>query len=561
MFSKLLSNIAVHPSALNTFVFYSKRLRREQSIRRLGLVFIVLSLFVQIFAAMIPAEKSLAYSDNHIINGIQTKSDILQAYDRSGSDIQKIYSKFGVTRQDIVNLPSKPNATIKSTASNNYWSIGRNSLSGYSNIDKQYKSQEIAVKTDGPTVYMRPLHAWDTKTYSTYNAFQGRNSTTGKTFWILVDCGNYTQVGKTIKEEPPKKPIIEAKKSVVAPSTQLKPGDTFKFKIEYRNKVPDSLAENVTIEDLLDTKNFDITAPTNAKINAGGKLTYSVGNLKYTENSQSLTLTAKVKSAAAGGQKICNVASISSSNATTVTTGASTACVQIVVPAVKTTTPTTPTTKPTPPPEPEKSEPKKEEPKDEEKIPPSLSKDVKNVTKNLEGTNAINTTVNAGDILEYSLTTSNTQSKAVVGYTVKDYVGDLLDYANLDIGLLNAEGGSFDPATREISWKNQTLPAKSDLVKTFRITIKNPVPSTNSPSTVSTGFDCKISNQYGNELTLNVQCPVVKTIETLPNTGPGTTIAVSFTTTVVAGYFFARARLLAKESRLIRRFYQHAGQG
>lgn len=558
--------MSVNPSSLNSFVFYSKRLRREESIRRLGLIFIVLGLFVQLFAAMIPAEKSLAYSDNHILNGIKTKSDILQAYDRNGSDIKEIYSRFGVTRQDIVNLTAKPNATIKSTANNNYWSIGRNSLSGYNNIERQYKSQEFSVKTDGPTVYMRPLHAWDSGAYSSYNAFQGRNSTTGKAFWILVDCGNYTQVGKTIKEEPPKKPIIEARKTIVGSVTQVKPGDSFKFKIEYRNKIPDSLAEDVIIEDQFDTRNLEITGPSNLKINSAGKLSQPVGNLKYTENSHSLTISAKVKASAASGTRICNVARVVGSNTSAVTTGASTACLTIPVAAKTVTTPTTPApqpeTKPSPtppPPQPQpQPEPEPEKPKPEEKIPPSLSKDVKNVTKNLQGIDALNTTVNAGDILEYSLTTSNTQSQAILGYDVKDYVGDLLDYSELDIESIKAQGGDFDASTKQVIWKNQSLSAKSDLIKTFRITIKSPVPATNSPSTVSTGFDCKISNQYGDELTLNVQCPAPKTIESLPNTGPGTTVAVAFTTTVFASYLFARARLLAKESRIIRRFYQHA---
>src|SRR3989344_1853723 len=147
MFNKLLSNVAVNPSALNQFAFYSKRLRKEQSIRRLGLFFIISSMIVQIFASIIPAEKSLAYSDNHIINGIKTRQDIIKAWDRSGSDVSSIYSKFGVTRQDIMNLPEQPNATIRSTANNNYWSIGRNSLTGYRNVENQYKNQEIALST------------------------------------------------------------------------------------------------------------------------------------------------------------------------------------------------------------------------------------------------------------------------------------------------------------------------------------------------------------------------------------------------------------------------------
>ena len=560
MFNKLLSNVAVNPSALNQFAFYSKRLRKEQSIRRLGLFFIISSMIVQIFASIIPAEKSLAYSDNHIINGIKTRQDIIKAWDRSGSDVSSIYSKFGVTRQDIMNLPEQPNATIRSTANNNYWSIGRNSLTGYRNVENQYKNQEIALSTSGPTVYMRPLHAWDSGSYSTYKAFKGRSSTTGEAFWILVDCGNYTQVGKTIKEEPPKKPVLEARKSVISSSSQIKAGDTFKFKIEYRNSVPDSLAEDVVLEDQLDLNKLELISPTNLVSNSG-KITYKAGNLKFTSHTKAFNILVRLKGGVAGGTNICNVATLRASNASTVTIGGEpSACVSIApepTPAGPAPSPVVPTTAPQPEKQPQ---PVKEE-QPEEEVPPSLSKDVKNVTKNLIGNNALNTTVNAGDVLEYTLTTSNTHTSDITEYDIKDYVGDILDYAEVDLEFLGSQGGIFDKSANEVVWAKQKLPAKSEAIKVFRVKVKNPVPSTNSPSTVSTGFDCKISNQYGDEITLQVECPVIKGIEELPNTGPGTTIGATFTVTALSGYFFAWARLLAKESGVIKRIYQQTGQG
>lgn len=659
MFHKLLSNIAYHPSALNQFAFYSKRLKQEKSIRRLGLVFIILSMFVQIVAAMVPAEKSLAYSDNHIINGLKTKNDILREWDRRGSDIPAIYTKFGVTRQDIANLPMQPNATIKSTSNNNYWTIGRNSLSGYSNIQQTYKSQEVSLRTGGPTVYMRPLHAWDTNTnYTSYKAFKGRNSSTGKTFWILVDCGNYTQVGKTIKEEPPKKPELIGRKTVQSTSTRLKAGDSFKYKIEYRNRIPDSLAENVRIEDQLNTEYLDVVSPSNLKVGAGGKLNYEVGNLKHTTTNKSLTITVKLKKNVKNGAKICNTARIVSSNGGSITVGGTPTCIEVVsyCPGsstiiddgsgcnasatcvltqsikdrtkrnAKLTTKTSVTDRnvikvvgydydfgdgtkqsfpsaaltdtrdhtypvgsynstvavnytvasnnktvkrtvctdaiefaeapirTTPTPEPEEPEEEKEQ------TPPSLSKSVKNVTKNLEGSAAANTVVSAGNVIEYQLTTSNSQLYDIENYTVKDYIGDVLDYADIDQSYLATQGGTYDASKKEVIWEKQTIAAKSELTKTFRVTVKSPIPGTNSPSQTSTNFDCKISNEYGDELTLDMECPVLKTVESLPNTGPGTTIAATFAITVVSGYFFARARLLAKESGIIRRLYQ-TGQG
>lgn len=674
MFNKLVSGIAFNPSMINQLVFYGQRLKKEQSIRRLGLFFIILSMFVQLFAAMVPAEKSLAYSDNHIINGIKTKQDILRAWDRPGSDVPEIYHKFGLTRQDIANLPTKPNATIRSSSSNNYWSIGRNSLSGYSNIKQQYKSKEIALKTDGPTVFFRPLHAWDTKTnYTSYKAFKGRNSTTGKTFWILVDCGNYAQVGNVVAKEKPKKAKLEVRKTIVSKSNRLKAGDTFTFKIEYRNKEPDSLAENVKIEDQLDTKHFDVVSPRNLSIK-NGKLTHDAGNLKYTKTKKVLNLRVKLKESLNTNATVCNAVRLTASNAESVTSGGSpntcievvktcpnnpnlvddgsncnetatcvltdavrsrtnntirlsttsttsdnkriiisgydydygdgtkeshktsslkdvrdhayapgvymakvtvnyvvdskknsskqsscTAPVEIVAAATPTQTPP-PAPTPTPTPTPAPPPPKPEEPKTpvppatpEEPTPPSLSKEVKNITQNFSGDAALNSKVRAGDVIEYTLITGNSQSFDITNYDISDYIGDVTDYADVDMAFLGSQGGTYDSNTKRIVWANQTLSAKSENAKVFRVVMKNPIPSTNSPSRVSTNFDCKLSNEYGDELSMDVECPVLKTVEELPNTGPGTTIAIAFTITAISGYFFARARLLAKEVGIIKR--------
>src|SRR5687768_14776392 len=122
MVNKLLANLPFNPSLIGQISFYSHRLHSETSIRRLGVGMIVFAMMVQIFAAIIPPEKSLAASDNHIINGLKTRDDILRAWDRAGSDIPAIYGKFGVTRADIARLPQKPNAKITSTKAD-YWSI------------------------------------------------------------------------------------------------------------------------------------------------------------------------------------------------------------------------------------------------------------------------------------------------------------------------------------------------------------------------------------------------------------------------------------------------------
>lgn len=101
MFNKFLSNIAVNPSFLNQFTFYSKRLKKEESIRKLGLVFIVLSMLVQVTASLFPAELSLAASSNDVIyGGVSSKADLVSKCNNN-AQVQAIYAKFGVTCAEI----------------------------------------------------------------------------------------------------------------------------------------------------------------------------------------------------------------------------------------------------------------------------------------------------------------------------------------------------------------------------------------------------------------------------------------------------------------------------
>ncbi|MCA9328720.1 hypothetical protein KC959_03040, partial [Candidatus Saccharibacteria bacterium] len=195
----------------------------------------------------------------------------------------------------------------------------------------------------------------------------------------------------------------------------------------------------------------------------------------------------------------------------------------------------------------------------EEDKPVGQSKVVKNITQDKTGEAAEKTSLRPNDVLEYTLTTSNSQNYERVGIDVSDYIGDILDYASLDTAFLKEQGGTYDEKTKKIVWTDITIPANGQVLHSFRVKIKDPIPATNRPSTVATGFDCKISNEYGNEITINVNCPLVKGIETLPNTGPGSSMVMLTLITTLVGYFFARNRLLVKELGLVRTDYARTG--
>jgi len=629
MFKQLISNLPFNPSLLTQVSFYAGRLRKEASFRRLGFVCMILAMFIQMFAVISPPERSLAASDNHIIDDLKTSDDMLRAWDKPGSDIPSIYGYFGLSRADIEKLPRSPDATVRSNDGNDWWTIGRNSLSGKTGVGQAYKNAEIAIKASpATTIYMRQLQAWGTKTYK---AWQGTKSD-GTTFWILQDCGNYTQTGKI----PPKTPGLELRKTIKSNPSSLKPGEEMTFLLEWRNYVADSLAENVVLKDELDLAHFDIVSPTNLPL-TGNTLNYPLGNVAYTPSFHGLEIKVRLKNPLPSGLKICNASRATASNATEVLSG--TACVSVLTPCVY--DPTKPSNSP------DCIEPKlicssldavvkrgtreitfnaktistnpalttiksysydfgdgskKTNSSDkytdsvvhsygagaftasvvvsyttsasagtikqdtcstpiefETDKPVGEMKKIKNITQNLEGDAAINSTVKAGDVLEYILTTTNSQSVDRTAYSIEDYVGDILDYANLDLAFLGAQSGAYNANTKKVVWANQTIPAHSEVVKLFRVTVKNPIPATNAPSSVTTSFDCKISNRYGNEIGMVVACPIVKGIEALPNTGPGTSLALGFMITTTIGYFFARSRLMSKELDLIRTDYSSVG--
>ena len=673
MFNKLISNLPFNPNLIGQVSFYAKRMHQEASIRRIGFALIALAMFLQMFAVITPSQKSLASSTtsaDHILDNISSTQSILAAWDRTGSDLPAVYGTFDVTRQDIVNLSQTPVTLVSKTGGVDYWTIGRTSLSAVTGTKDQYRSTEVPFKVGSETIYERQLAAWNIKySVNTDTAYQGKKAD-GTTFWILKDCGNYTQVGKYA----PATPKLDLRKTVMGPTT-LKPGDTFTYHFEYRNTASGSLADNVTIHDNLDLTHYDIVSPTNLNFNKNptNRLEYQIGSFGSEPTYRQFDVTVKLKNPYPdGAAQVCNTAAMDGSNAAVVY-NVPAACVNVVQPcpyngaiaigdaACKPpVTPTPPGTPPTPPPVPCKydailpaSSANCVEPKllcslldtdldkttrtasfktevsstnqkatkivsyiydfgDNKKVtqnnaayadtithvytagtfsanvvvkylingdasltvktvncsdkidfesdkPLGESKTVKNITQNLSGSAAIDSTLHGGDVIEYTLLTTNSQDYSRKSVEVSDYVGDILDYADVDVAYLSTQGGTFDAGTKKVTWSNITLAAKTDISKNFRVTMKKPVPATNTPSNISGSFDCKIANKYGNEIDMNVACPVVKGVESLPNTGPGASLIFGFIVTMVIGYFFARSRLLARELDLIKSEYSPTG--
>jgi hypothetical protein len=180
------------------------------------------------------------------------------------------------------------------------------------------------------------------------------------------------------------------------------------------------------------------------------------------------------------------------------------------------------------------------------------AKKVANITKGTADAN--NTTASPGDILEYTLLTTNTGTKLSFDQTTSESIADILDYAVTD------NLGTAKLAATTLSWPKTTIVAGDTIKQVFRVKIKDTIPAT-PPSISDAGtFDLTMVNTYGNATSVKVPCPptlCVQNVATkLPQTGPGSTMLVTFMIVCMIGFFYNRNRILAKELDFVKADYQ-----
>lgn len=197
------------------------------------------------------------------------------------------------------------------------------------------------------------------------------------------------------------------------------------------------------------------------------------------------------------------------------------------------------------------------------------SKTVSDTTQGLA--NANGRTAKAGDELVFKLTTQNVSSTDYKNYTGRDYFGSVLQYADIkDSTELSKQGIVLD-SNNYLNWTTLTLKANTTEVKTITVRVKASLP-------IKTADNCQITNSYGNQVMVNLACPlpppppttnppptttpptttpptiaqnVNQAATSLPNTGPGTTVVIAFVVATVAGYLYSRSRLMAEELQIV----------
>ena len=596
MFKKLLSNLPFNPSLITEVSFYAKRLKKESSIRRLGFVFIALTMVVQIFSIISPAEASNQCSSNDIIRcGFKSQSEAVQRCNSNTSGFRTIVEYYGVT---CATLASAKTQTIKSNAQNNQlFSMGRNPYK---------KAGEYTTNIPGAgNVYLRPLSSWGNTSYKMLVT----TTPDGKPFMVMYDCGNIVILNNyTPPSKPEPAPELKINK-INEPTGVVKPGDTIKYTIAFANtggtaaffSVNDTLDENL---EFVSANSGDWPQERNGQTTKWYNNTppfYTFGNTDIFGVPGFIILNAKVKNNVKDGTLVCNAAWLGryeQNNGNQITTNKVSACNEVEVPCPEGTTkqpdgsckkpeitcPEGTTKQPdgsckkpeitcpegtTKQPDGSCKKPEITCPEGTTKQPDgsckkptklepiiTIEKKVKNITQKIE--NANNTTANAGDILEYTLITKNYGTGESVNTILKpEPIADILEYSTLDFSSL--DGGVFDQETQSVSWnKTYSIKPNQAITKTFRVKISNPIPNTPSPTGNPGSFDLKLTNVYGNTVVVKLPSGVVKstekiTTQTLPNTGPGEALTLSFVITVIVGYYFARSKLMAKELELVKK--------
>ena len=526
MFRKIVSNLAFSPALVGQLGFYAKRLRKEEATRRIGLIFTALALVVQSFAIFTPPESANAANGNNIIyGGVKSKADLLSVYDRNKdsaghTDIQQIYSYFGITRQDIINGKE---ATFNSRDFDlKIISVGRSNYS--------WQRTPYAITGTSTTAYAGNLYKFDTtewskKNGSLYKAIIGKRAVDGKWFAIMYACGNPTFVELP---PPPPQPSASCSNLVITPISRTK----------FALNASASTSNGATISAYTYTAK---DGSGNVVLNKSVSSTSRINTLMH-DFIKDGTYIVNVTVTTSVGKKT------SSSCQKNLTVSPEPRCP--INPDITTTSPD--------------CKPCEDDAsiwyKDKNcKSNFELSKKVRNVSRMVNDAN--NTTVQPGDRLEYRLTVKNV-GKTTGAYIIEDNLADVLEYADIvDLGggtLTKAGPSTPVEKINHVTWPSTSIKPGESIEKIINVQIKASIPATPQSLGNQESFNCQLVNDFaGNGTTVKVDCPPPKVVEQvvaeLPHTGPTENMLFAATLFTIVTYFYARSRQLKKEVRLIRR--------
>ena len=210
MFEKLVALLPYNPGLAHQLRFYAGRMHDEAGIRRIGLVFLVLTFFVQFFAVISPPQLTSASDDTNDMvlpggSGVafspdHPRTDAFNSCHNNVRGYGDALRTFGVSCDSLL---SAHVMTVVSTFANSngpLYSMGYHSY-GQTNPTTGRPTDEHTYTVDGSgrLIYARKLNSFGTASY--VNSLQVTASN-GHTVYLLGSCGNLVTFGLPIKVTP-----------------------------------------------------------------------------------------------------------------------------------------------------------------------------------------------------------------------------------------------------------------------------------------------------------------------------------------------------------------------
>jgi|GEM_PF-5646966 len=197
LFQQLLQNLPYSPSLLSQVGFYAGRLKKEESIRKVGFGLMAIAFFMQVIAFLKPPEATIASSpSNDIVQGGIHGNPIQNALAAVGnSRSANVYAAYGLT------------SSVVSSCTNSSVYMGDSSLRS-AGFDSFGYTSEVTKNYGGTTFYERALPDVAINPGSTAPALRCVNNR-NEVIYILHDCGNPVLSSETeVPATPEPDPVV-----------------------------------------------------------------------------------------------------------------------------------------------------------------------------------------------------------------------------------------------------------------------------------------------------------------------------------------------------------------
>lgn len=617
MFKKLVSNLPFSPTLIGELGFYAKRLRKEETTRRLGVILTVLALIVQSLGVFSPPESANASNLSDLIpGGIHSKSELIKAWDENRHGFRDLLEHADINRQNLEQVQSSHMTTRTNGQDNGWLNWSRVTRGG-----TKYNESSFHVKNQ--KIYIRSLSAFDTGKFTTgkgssYPAFIGVNSK-GEQFAIMKGCANIamkkrftdkkiqvcdinTRTIVTIRERN----FDQSKHSQNTSDCQPQPievCDTSNRTIvsidqkdfdqnKHSKNLADCQPQPIEVCDLstttmitIDKRDFNQSQHSKNPADCQPK-PEPIANCsslmvkKLTRTEVELQASANIKNGAtiksytyviknSSGKEVFRqtVSSGATSNrlATTLAEGNYTAEVIVSTSLGNKTSSACQENinieqiKRCPlNPDLAINDPNCQPCPGDSTIWVKDSECAAQVISSKQATNLSSGQPADQTVAKTSdrieyVLTVRNDGKDEATMNIEDNLSDVLEYGHL----YDRGGGVLNEETKVLLWENIRLQPGEEQKRSYVVRVASTISPMPRGSSDPSSYDCRMVNVFGNTIEVDVECPGPKVIEQvvpeLPRTGPGANMIVGSLVAAVVVFLYLRSKQLNKEVRLIRR--------